>query len=95
MLGQATTAAPYYFFRTSFVLNEGVSDQYVQVSGDVACDDAFVLWINGTKVTGFLDNRLTGGTTQVYAGSSSDTYLDMPQLTLHATEHPEPRPGYS
>ena len=121
---QGTTAVPTYFFRTSFELDEGEADQYVQVSGDVIFDDAVVLWINGTKVAGFLDDRLTGGSNQEYAGSSngdpiastfqvpadvlvdgqntvavslhqdrassSDIYLDMPQLTLHATEHHEP-----
>lgn len=121
---QADTTVPTYFFRTSFELDAAAADQYVQISGDVTFDDALVVWINGTKVAGFLDDRLTGESNQQYAGesngspvsnsfqvpadvlvegqntvalslyqdreTSSDIYLDMPQLTLHTEIHQDP-----
>ena len=121
---QPSTTIPTYFFRTSFDLEAGQADQFVEISGDVTFDDALVVWVNGTKVAGFLDDRLTGQSNQEYAGSSngdpisssfrvpaevlvegentvalslhqdrassSDIYLDMPQLSLHTTEHREP-----
>ncbi|HCH47006.1 purple acid phosphatase family protein [Glutamicibacter ardleyensis] len=68
---QGKTTVPTYFFRTSFDLEAGQADQYVELSGEATYDDALVIWVNGTKVAGFLDDRLTGENNQEYAGSSN------------------------
>ncbi|MGP9605907.1 fibronectin type III domain-containing protein [Glutamicibacter sp. 287] len=69
--GQTGTATPAYFFRTQFELPEGGADDFLTVTGEVVYDDALVMWINGTKVAGFLDDRLTGESNQEYAGASN------------------------
>lgn len=122
--GQTGTATPAYFFRTQFDLPEGSADDFLNITGDVVYDDALTMWINGTKVAGFLDDRLTGKSNQEYAGSSngnpvsssfeipadvlvdgvntvaislhndrassSDIYLDVPELSLNVTENIDP-----
>lgn len=69
--GQAGKATPAYFFRTQFELDPGQADDFATISGDVIYDDAAVIWVNGTKVAGFLDDRLTGSSNQEYAGKSN------------------------
>lgn len=122
--GQTGTATPAYFFRTQFDLPEGSADDFLNITGDVVYDDALTMWINGTKVAGFLDDSLTGKSNQEYAGSSngnpvsssfeipadvlvdgvntvaislhndrassSDIYLDVPELSLNVTENIDP-----
>lgn len=58
-----------YFFRTTFTLDAGVADQVGQVVGDVVYDDGAIVWINGEKVAGLSDERVTGTVNQEYAGA--------------------------
>ncbi|KQM82631.1 metallophosphoesterase [Agromyces sp. Leaf222] len=60
---------PTFFFRTSFTLEAGVADRVDQVLGDVVYDDGAIVWINGQKVAGLSDERVTGTTNQEYAGA--------------------------
>ena len=69
--GKAAPSVPTYFFRTSFTLPAGVAAQAESVVGTLIHDDAAAVWINGTKVAGFLDERATGTTNQEYAGTSN------------------------
>lgn len=69
--GQTGTATPAYFFRTQFELPEGSADDFLTITGEVVYDDALVMWINGTKVAGFFDDRLTGESNQEYAGAGN------------------------
>ncbi|MFD5224008.1 fibronectin type III domain-containing protein [Microbacterium sp. NPDC058342] len=70
-IGDTTTTIPTYFFRTSFTLDDGVADQVASLAGTVTYDDALVVWVNGTKVAGYVDGRVTGTTNLEYAGDSN------------------------
>ncbi len=69
--GSAAPAVPTYFFRTTFELEPGVAPAVTSIVGDVIYDDALVVWINGTKVAGFVDGRVTDTTNLEYAGDSN------------------------
>lgn len=69
--GASAPAVPTYFFRTSFELDAGVAPAVASIIGDVIYDDALVVWINGTKVAGFVDGRVTETTNLEYAGESN------------------------
>jgi hypothetical protein len=62
---------PTYFFRTSFTLEPGIADEVGEVVGDLVYDDGAVVWINGEKVAGFADDRVTEDTNLQYAGSGA------------------------
>ena len=88
--GASAPAVPTYFFRTTFDLAAGVADAVGSVTGDVVHDDALVVWINGTKVAGFVDGRVTGTTNQEYAGDSAgnpvaNTFTANPDLLVDGT----------
>ncbi len=69
--GQPGTAVPTYFFRTSFELSAEELEKYRVLTGEVRYDDGLVMWINGEKVAGFSDQRVTEETNQQYAGSGA------------------------
>lgn len=69
--GAAAPTIPSYFFRTSFDLEAGVSEQIASLTSTVNYDDALVVWINGTKVASFVDGRITETTNLEYAGASN------------------------
>lgn len=88
--GTSAPTVPTYFFRTTFDLAAGVADEVGSVTGDVVYDDALVVWINGTKVAGFVDGRVTGTTNQEYAGDSggnpvASTFTANPDLLVDGT----------
>ncbi|GAA1503947.1 hypothetical protein BJ978_000314 [Agromyces terreus] len=60
---------PTFFFRTSFTLDAGVADHVDEVLGDLVYDDGAIVWINGEKIAGLSDERVTGTTNQEYAGA--------------------------
>lgn len=68
--GATAPTVPTYFFRSTFELGQGAADGIDSVVGELVHDDAAAVWINGTKVAGFLDGRVTGTTNQEYAGTS-------------------------
>jgi len=69
--GTAAPTVPTYFFRTSFELEPGVAAEVGQLVGDLVYDDAVQVWVNGEKVAGFVDGRVTGTTNLEYAGDSN------------------------
>lgn len=69
--GVAAPTVASYFFRTSFELQPGVAAEVDQLVGDLVYDDAVQVWVNGQKVAGFVDGRVTGTTNQEYAGESN------------------------
>ncbi|WP_246190696.1 fibronectin type III domain-containing protein [Agromyces agglutinans] len=69
--GQAAPNVPTFFFRTSFTLEPGVAAEVGEVVGDLVYDDGAVVWINGEKVAGFADDRVTEDTNLQYAGSGA------------------------
>ncbi|GAA1739093.1 hypothetical protein GCM10009809_38100 [Isoptericola hypogeus] len=69
--GQAAPNVPTFFFRTSFELAPGVADEVGEVVGDLVYDDGAVVWINGEKVAGFADDRVTEDANVQYAGSGA------------------------
>ncbi|WP_411731018.1 fibronectin type III domain-containing protein [Paeniglutamicibacter sp.] len=79
--GAAAPTVPTYFFRTTFELGQGAAAEVGSIIGDVVHDDALAVWINGTKVAGFLDERATGTKNQEYAGTSNG---DPVANTFHA-----------
>lgn len=68
---QPGTAVPTYFFRTSFELTAEELQKYRVLTGEVRYDDGLVMWINGQKVAGFSDQRVTEDANQQYAGSGA------------------------
>ena len=70
-IGDTKTTVPTYFFRSEFTLEQGVADQVASLAGKVTYDDALVVWINGEKVAGYVDDRVTGTTNLEYAGDSN------------------------
>ena len=69
--GSAAPNVPTFFFRTAFDLEAGVADQVAALRSTVTYDDALVVWINGTKVAGYADGRVTETTNLEYAGDSN------------------------
>ncbi|MGO2542949.1 MAG: fibronectin type III domain-containing protein [Specibacter sp.] len=69
--GAGSPTVPTYFFRSTFDLAKDATDGIDSVVGDLIHDDAAAVWINGTKVAGFLDDRATGTKNQEYAGTSN------------------------
>lgn len=69
--GTAAPNVPTFFFRTSFELAAGVSDEVGSVVGDLLYDDGAVVWINGERVAGFDADRVTETSNVQYAGSGS------------------------
>ncbi|MCW2289309.1 beta-galactosidase-like protein [Leucobacter luti] len=69
--GAAAPTIPSYFFRTSFDLDAGVAEQVASLTSTVIYDDALVVWINGTKVASYEDQRITETTNLEYAGNSN------------------------
>ena len=84
--GASAPAVPTYFFHSTFELDAGVAEQV----GNVVHDDALAVWINGTKVAGFLDERATGTKNQEYAGNGigdpvANTFYADPDLLVDGT----------
>ncbi|MFF2493425.1 fibronectin type III domain-containing protein [Agromyces sp. NPDC058064] len=69
--GTAAPTVPTYFFRTTFELPAGGATEVGSVVGDLVHDDAAQVWINGTKVGGFVDGRVSGTKNVEYAGDSN------------------------
>ncbi|MGN5732774.1 fibronectin type III domain-containing protein [Arthrobacter psychrochitiniphilus] len=69
--GKSSPAVPTYFFRSTFELGQGAKAGIDSIVGDLVHDDAAAVWINGTKVAGFLDERATGSENQQYAGTGN------------------------
>lgn len=69
--GESAPNVPTFFFRTEFTLDEGVAEQVASLRSTVTYDDAVVVWINGEKVAGYADGRVTGTTNLEYAGDSN------------------------
>jgi hypothetical protein len=51
---------PTYFFRTGFDLTAEQIAGWKSLSADVVYDDALVVYVNGQKVAGYEDSRVTG-----------------------------------
>ncbi|MBL3699439.1 fibronectin type III domain-containing protein [Leucobacter luti] len=69
--GTKAPTIPTYFFRTSFDLEAGVAEQVASLTSTVIYDDALVVWVNGTKVASYEDQRITETTNLEYAGNSN------------------------
>lgn len=88
--GTGAPTVPSYQFRTTFELQPGVANEVGSIIGDVVYDDALVVWVNGTKVAGFVDERVTESTNQEYAGNSgsdpvSSSFTVNPELLVDGT----------
>lgn len=88
--GKAAPTVPTYFFRSTFELGKGAIDGVDSIVGDLIHDDAAAVWINGTKVAGFLDERATGTKNQEYAGTSNgdpvaNTFVAEPSVLTEGT----------
>ncbi|WP_423923841.1 fibronectin type III domain-containing protein [Frigoribacterium sp. 2-23] len=51
---------PTYFFRTSVDVTAAQIASWKSLTADVVYDDALIVYVNGTKVAGFEDSRVTG-----------------------------------
>lgn len=69
--GTAAPDVPTFFFRTTFDLAAGVSDEVGSIVGDLVYDDGAVVWINGERVAGFDADRVTETSNVEYAGSGA------------------------
>ena len=69
--GVAAPDVPTFFFRTTFDLAAGVSDEVGSIVGDLVYDDGAVVWINGERVAGFAADRVTETSNVEYAGSGA------------------------
>ncbi|MEV8146312.1 fibronectin type III domain-containing protein [Specibacter sp. NPDC078709] len=88
--GKGAPTVPTYFFRSSFELAAGATDGIESIVGDLVHDDAAAVWINGTKVAGFLDDRAKDAGNQVYAGTSNgdpvaNTFTAEPSVLTEGT----------
>ncbi|MEK8225340.1 hypothetical protein NKG05_03190 [Oerskovia sp. M15] len=67
-----TTDVPTFFFRSTFEFDADTADELEKVVGNVVYDDGLVVYVNGAKVAGFHDERVTSTTTNLqYAGSGA------------------------
>ena len=69
----AKPTVPTYFFRTSFELADGITEQIGAVKSEVIYDDALRVYVNGEKVANFVDDRVDDNNPSnlQYAGSSA------------------------
>ncbi|MFS0853266.1 GH92 family glycosyl hydrolase [Microbacterium sp. 179-I 3D4 NHS] len=71
-----TTNVETFFFRTTFDLTAEDLAQITQLNGEIAYDDAARVYVNGTKVGGFADERVDAATgNMVYAGGNGTAPL--------------------
>lgn len=71
-----TTNVETFFFRTTFDLDAADLAQITQLNGELAYDDAARVFVNGTKVAGFADERVDEATgNMVYAGGNGSAPL--------------------
>lgn len=64
-----TTDVRTYFFRSSFNLSADQLQELSNLSGTVVYDDALQIFVNGTKVAGYVDDAVTENLQ--YAGNSN------------------------
>lgn len=64
-----TTDVRTYFFRSSFELSANQLQELSNLSGTVVYDDALQIFVNGTKVAGYVDDAVTENLQ--YAGNSN------------------------
>ncbi|MDQ0643525.1 purple acid phosphatase family protein [Microbacterium murale] len=69
--GSSAPNVPTFFFRTTFELGSGVTEQLAALQSTITYDDAIVVWVNGTKVASYADGRITETTNIEYAGDSN------------------------
>jgi len=84
-----TVDVPTYFFRTSLDLTADQIAGWKSLTADVVYDDALVVYVNGTKVAGYEDSRVTGNVGYAGDGGSDpdrSTFSVDPAL-LHAGEN--------
>lgn len=80
---------PTFFFRSSFQLDDAQLADLDALHGSVTYDDALRIYVNGTKVAGFLDDRASATTTNLqYAGASNGdpttSNFTVPKGAVHA-----------
>ncbi|WP_053382859.1 fibronectin type III domain-containing protein [Leucobacter celer] len=70
--GVATPTIPTYFFRTTFDIPEGVSEQLASAASTIVYDDAVRVYVNGERVANFRDGRVDDAnpSNQQYAGEN-------------------------
>ncbi|WP_449281374.1 fibronectin type III domain-containing protein [Leucobacter sp.] len=70
--GVANPTIPTYFFRTTFEIPEGVSEQLASAASTIVYDDAVRVYVNGERVANFRDGRVddTNPSNQQYAGEN-------------------------
>lgn len=80
---------PTFFFRSSFELSASQLSELATLTGSVSYDDAIRIYVNGTKVANFFDDRATSTSTNLqYAGVSNGdpvtSDFTVPSSAVHA-----------
>ncbi|WP_186760326.1 immunoglobulin-like domain-containing protein [Arthrobacter alpinus] len=68
--GTGSDTVPTYFFRTSFELTAEQLAMLGVINGSATYDDAFILYVNGQRATGFEDAGIDPSTNLQYGGGN-------------------------